>query len=102
MRMNFAEPPRPDADLDQPAEDDGREQVFEGRACATSETTTTAIAPVAPEIMPGPTADDGGDQAEEERGVKPDDRRHARDERERDRFGHQGQRDGQAGQGSRS
>jgi hypothetical protein len=63
---------------------------------ATRETTTTPIAPVAPEIMPGRPPRIGGDQADDEGGVEPDQRGHAREEGEGDRLGDERERDGEA------
>jgi hypothetical protein len=51
-RMNLPSRKTPASDLQDAHQHDGREQIFDAML-ATSETITTASAPVAPEIMPG-------------------------------------------------
>ena len=67
-----------------------------GRASLTSVTITSAIAPVAAEIMPGRPPAKAMTSGDAERGVEADFGVDARNDRERNRFRDQGQRNDQA------
>ena len=91
----FAEFEQADEDLEDAAEDDGGEEVLDAMDRNECDDDDGHGAGGTGDHA-GAAAEDGGDDAHDESGIEPDERRDAGDEGECDGFGDEGERDGDA------